>query len=108
MTKKNTDGKKSQYQERLVSDERNLHYFWEQWTRDGIALKKTWYWAAERANHRIQRMAVVHRTMFAGEIPVAVGTTVAQRTVRNLLFQGQLQARCPVACIPLTPSRCRL
>ncbi|GBL76687.1 hypothetical protein AVEN_216714-1 [Araneus ventricosus] len=32
----------------------------------------------------------------------------AQRTVTNRLLQGQLRARRPVACIPLTPNHCRL
>ncbi|GFV44378.1 transposable element Tc1 transposase [Trichonephila clavipes] len=35
-------------------------------------------------------------------------TTVTQRTVSNRLLQGQPRARCPVACIPLTLSHCRL
>ncbi|GFX26355.1 hypothetical protein TNCV_949531 [Trichonephila clavipes] len=33
-----------------------------------------------------------------------IGTTVTQRTLTNSLFQGQLRASHPVACIPLTPS----
>ncbi|GFU87450.1 uncharacterized protein TNCV_2445841 [Trichonephila clavipes] len=32
-----------------------------------------------------------------------VGTPVTKQTVKNRLLQGQLQARFPVACIPLTP-----
>ncbi|GBL95403.1 hypothetical protein AVEN_154805-1 [Araneus ventricosus] len=50
-------------------------------------------------------MAVMHRTASAAEIRAAVGTTVTQR---NRLLQGQLRARRPVACIPLTPNHCRL
>ncbi|GFV30606.1 uncharacterized protein TNCV_3580381 [Trichonephila clavipes] len=38
----------------------------------------------------------------------AVSTTLTQRTVRNRLLQGQLRTRCPIVCIPLTPSHCRL
>ncbi|GBL79108.1 Transposable element Tc1 transposase [Araneus ventricosus] len=53
-------------------------------------------------------MAVVHRTASVVEIRAAVGTTVTQRTVTNRLLQGQLRARRPVACIPLTPNHCRL
>ena len=62
----------------------------------------------EREDRRIRRMAVAHRTASATEIRAAVGTRVTQRTVRNRLLEGQLRARCPVACIPLTPSHCRL
>ncbi|GBN18294.1 Transposable element Tc1 transposase [Araneus ventricosus] len=55
-------------------------------------------------------MAVAYRTASAAEIRggIAVGTTVTQRTVTNLLFQGQLRYRRPVACIPLTTNHCRL
>ncbi|GBN33851.1 hypothetical protein AVEN_141982-1 [Araneus ventricosus] len=52
-------------------------------------------------------MAVAHRTASAAEIRAAVGTTVAQRTARNRLLQGQLRARRPVSCILLTPNHCR-
>ncbi|GBM83466.1 hypothetical protein AVEN_138319-1 [Araneus ventricosus] len=53
-------------------------------------------------------MAVAHRTAPAAEIRAAVGTTVTQRTVTNRLLQGQLRAKRPIACIPLTPILCRL
>ncbi|GBO29914.1 Transposable element Tc1 transposase [Araneus ventricosus] len=53
-------------------------------------------------------MGVVHRTASAAKIRAAVGTTEAQRTATNQLLQGQLRARRPVACIPLTPNHCRL
>ncbi|GFV78576.1 transposable element Tc1 transposase [Trichonephila clavipes] len=47
-------------------------------------------------------------TASVAEVRAAVGTTVTQCTVRNRLFQRQLQARHPVACVPLTPSHCLL
>ncbi|GBM36206.1 hypothetical protein AVEN_97573-1 [Araneus ventricosus] len=47
-------------------------------------------------------------TASAAEIRDAVGTTVTQRTVTNRLLQGQLRARRPISCIPLTPNHCRL
>ncbi|GBM81631.1 hypothetical protein AVEN_82357-1 [Araneus ventricosus] len=53
-------------------------------------------------------MAVAHRFASAEEIRASVGTIVTQRTVTNLLLPGQLRARRPVACIPLTPNHCRL
>ncbi|GFV62897.1 uncharacterized protein TNCV_472391 [Trichonephila clavipes] len=53
-------------------------------------------------------MAVAHCTASAAEIRAAIGTKVTQRTVRNRLLQGQLKVRRPVACIPLSPSHCRL
>ncbi|GFW23699.1 uncharacterized protein TNCV_2032421 [Trichonephila clavipes] len=59
-------------------------------------------------DHCIQCTAVAHRTVCVAEIRAAVDTTVTQRTVRNRLLQGELRARRPVACIPLTPSHCRL
>ncbi|GFW29030.1 transposable element Tc1 transposase [Trichonephila clavipes] len=62
----------------------------------------------ENADYRIRCTAVVHRAVCAAEIRVAVGATVTQLTVRNWLLQRQLQDRHPVACIPLTPSHCRL
>ncbi|GBO11602.1 hypothetical protein AVEN_145261-1 [Araneus ventricosus] len=52
-------------------------------------------------------MAVAHRTASAAEIRAAVDITVIQRTVTFRLLQGQLRARRPVACIPLTPNHCR-
>ncbi|GFX20374.1 uncharacterized protein TNCV_3487321 [Trichonephila clavipes] len=57
-------------------------------------------------DHRIRHMSVVHHKESVAEIRAAVGTTVTQRTVRNRLLQGQIRARHPVACIPLTPSHC--
>ncbi|GFU20105.1 uncharacterized protein TNCV_1192391 [Trichonephila clavipes] len=64
--------------------------------------------STERENHSIWNSTVVHRTASAAEIRAAIGNTVAQRNARNWLFQGQFRARCPVACIPLTPNHCRL
>ncbi|GFX59605.1 hypothetical protein TNCV_3753701 [Trichonephila clavipes] len=40
----------------------------------------------EREDHHIRRMAVAHHTAWAAEIRVSIGTTVIQRTVRNLLL----------------------
>ncbi|GFT58616.1 transposable element Tc1 transposase [Trichonephila clavipes] len=54
------------------------------------------------------RTAVTHRDASAPEIRSAVDTTVAKRTVRNRLPQGQIRTRPPVACLPLTPNHCRL
>ncbi|GFS59082.1 transposable element Tc1 transposase [Trichonephila clavipes] len=51
---------------------------------------------------------VMHRSAYATEIRVALGTTVTQGTVRNRLLQGQIRARRPVACFPPTPSHCSL
>ncbi|GFY02702.1 uncharacterized protein TNCV_3505821 [Trichonephila clavipes] len=62
----------------------------------------------EKKDRRIQSTAVEHRTVSAAEIQAAIGITVTQRTDRNWLHQGQLQARRPVVCIPLTPSHCHL
>ncbi|GFW64128.1 HTH_Tnp_Tc3_2 domain-containing protein [Trichonephila clavipes] len=45
---------------------------------------------------------------FAADIRGAVGTTVTQQIVRNLLLQGHLHAKRPVECILLTPNHCRL
>ncbi|GBM30418.1 hypothetical protein AVEN_202997-1, partial [Araneus ventricosus] len=61
----------------------------------------------ERGDRRVRLIAVAHRTASAAEIRAAVGSTVTQRTVTNRLLQGQLRARRPVACIPLTPNHCR-
>ncbi|GFY13204.1 HTH_Tnp_Tc3_2 domain-containing protein [Trichonephila clavipes] len=76
-------------------------------------MDKRWYkkigWlrdTTEREDHRIRHTAMARRTATAAEIRAAVDTTVAQRTVRNWLFQGQLQARRPVELITLTPSHC--
>ncbi|GBL96135.1 hypothetical protein AVEN_104359-1 [Araneus ventricosus] len=59
-------------------------------------------------DRRVRRMAVAHRTASVVEFRAAVDTTVTQRTVTNRLLQGQLRARRPVTCIPLTPNHCRL
>ncbi|GBM84571.1 hypothetical protein AVEN_33845-1 [Araneus ventricosus] len=53
-------------------------------------------------------MAVAHHTASAADIRAAVGTKVTQRTVTNRLLQGQLRARSPVECIPLTSNHCHL
>ncbi|GFX62544.1 HTH_Tnp_Tc3_2 domain-containing protein [Trichonephila clavipes] len=42
------------------------------------------------------------------EIWAAVNTTVTQKTVKNQLLQGHLQARHPVVYISKTPNDCRL
>ncbi|GFW35159.1 uncharacterized protein TNCV_5067241 [Trichonephila clavipes] len=62
----------------------------------------------EREDRGTSRTAVVHRTASSVGIRAADSTAVTQRTVRNLLLQGQLRARRPVACIPLSLSHSRL
>ncbi|GBO26904.1 hypothetical protein AVEN_173728-1, partial [Araneus ventricosus] len=88
------------------------HDCWQQWSREGTASRRPGSertrGTTEREDRRVRRMAVAHRTASAAEIRAAVGTTVTQRTVTNRLLQGQLRARRPVACIPLTPNHCRL
>ncbi|GFV66233.1 HTH_Tnp_Tc3_2 domain-containing protein [Trichonephila clavipes] len=63
----------------------------------------------ERKNRPIQRTAVAYRTASAAEIRATVGNAVTQQTVTSVRFlQGQHRARHHVACIPMTPSHCRL
>ncbi|GBM39789.1 hypothetical protein AVEN_25007-1 [Araneus ventricosus] len=80
---------------------------WQQWSREDTASRKPGSrrpcGTTEREDRRNRRMTVAHRTASVAEIRAAVGTTVTQRTVTNRLLQGQLRARHPVACIPLTP-----
>ncbi|GBN07781.1 Transposable element Tc1 transposase [Araneus ventricosus] len=98
--------------ERLGRSVSTVHDCWQQWSREGTASRRPGSGRprgiAEREDRRVRRMAVVHRTASAAEIRATVGTTVTQRTATNLLLQGQLRARRPVACIPLTPKHCRL
>ncbi|GBM54075.1 hypothetical protein AVEN_247689-1 [Araneus ventricosus] len=82
-----------------------------QWAREGTVSRRPVSGrprGATKREDRVRRMVVVHRTVSAAEIRAAVGTSVTQRTVTNRLLQGQLRARRPVACIPLTPNHCRL
>ncbi|GFX87851.1 HTH_Tnp_Tc3_2 domain-containing protein [Trichonephila clavipes] len=96
-------------QERLGRNVSTVHDCWEKWSKDGIASRCSdsvqTRGSTDREDRRIRRTAVVHSTASPSEIPAAVGTTVTQRTVINRLLQEQLQAS---ACIPLTPSHCRL
>ncbi|GBM88890.1 hypothetical protein AVEN_134150-1 [Araneus ventricosus] len=89
-----------------------VHNCWQQWSREGTASRRPYSGqprgTTAREDRRVRRMTVAHRTASAAEIRAAVGTTVTQRTVTNLLLPGQLRARRPVACIPLTPNHCRL
>ncbi|GBO39027.1 hypothetical protein AVEN_62219-1, partial [Araneus ventricosus] len=89
-----------------------MHDCWQQWSREGTVSRRPGSgWTrgtTEREDRCVRRMAVAHRTAPAAEIRAAVGTTVTQRTVTNRLLQGQLRARRPVECIPLTPNHCRL
>ncbi|GBM29151.1 hypothetical protein AVEN_97429-1 [Araneus ventricosus] len=89
-----------------------VHDCWQQWSREGTASRRPGSGrlrgTTEKEDRRVRRMAVAHRTASATEIRAVVGTTVTQRTVTNRLIQGQLQARRPVACTPLTPNDCRL
>ncbi|GBN26918.1 hypothetical protein AVEN_111680-1 [Araneus ventricosus] len=98
--------------ERLGRNVSTVHDCWQQWSREGSASIRPGYGrprrTTERENRRVWRVAVDHRTASAAEIPAAVGNTVTIRTVTNQLLQGQLRARRPVACIPLTPNHCRL
>ncbi|GBM75879.1 Transposable element Tcb2 transposase [Araneus ventricosus] len=95
--------------ERLGRNVSTVHDCWQQWSREGSASIRPGsgrpHGTTERENRRV---AVEHRTASAAEIPAAVGNTVKIRTVTNQLLQGQLRARRPVACIPLTPNHCRL
>lgn len=98
--------------ERLGRNVSTVHECWQQWSREGTASRRPGSGrprgTTEREDRRVRRMAVANRTASAAEIRAAVGTTVTQRTVTNRLLQGQLRARRPVACIPLTPNHCRL
>ncbi|GFV91396.1 HTH_Tnp_Tc3_2 domain-containing protein [Trichonephila clavipes] len=98
--------------ERLERNVSAVHDCWEQWSRESTDARRSGSWrphsTTEREDHRIWRTAVVHYAAFVAEILAAVGTTVKHLTVRNWLFQGQLRARFPVGCIPLTPSHCLL
>ncbi|GFT03853.1 transposable element Tc1 transposase [Trichonephila clavipes] len=89
-----------------------VHYYWEQSSRDSnVSRRPGSGWpqgTTEREDHHIRRLAVAHRTASAAEIRATVCTSATQRTVRNWLIQGQLQAKRPVACIQLTPSNCCL
>ncbi|GFV50752.1 HTH_Tnp_Tc3_2 domain-containing protein [Trichonephila clavipes] len=89
-----------------------VHDCWEQCSRDGTASKRQGFrqplGTIERKDSRIRCTAVAHRTASAADIQAVVGTTVTQQTIRNQIPQEQLRARRPVACIPLTPSHCRL
>ncbi|GBN58983.1 hypothetical protein AVEN_263032-1 [Araneus ventricosus] len=84
-----------------------VHHCWQQWSREGTVSRRSCSGrpsgTTEREDRRVRCMAVAHRTASAAEIR----TTVTQRTVTNRLLQGQLRARRPVACIPLTPNHCR-
>ncbi|GBN73285.1 Transposable element Tc1 transposase [Araneus ventricosus] len=97
---------------RLGRNVSTMHDCWQQWSREGTASRRPGSGrprgTTEREDRRVRRMAVAHRNASVAEIPAAVGTTVTQRTVAIRLLQGQLQARCRVACIPLTPNHCRL
>jgi transposase len=98
--------------ERLSRNASTVHECWQQWSREGTASRRPGSGrprsTTEREDRRVRRMAVASRTASAAEIRAAVGTTVTQRTVNNRLLEGQLGARRPVACIPLTPNHCRL
>ncbi|GBM00436.1 hypothetical protein AVEN_179241-1 [Araneus ventricosus] len=98
--------------ERLGRNVSTVHDCWQQWSREDTASRRPDSGrprgTTEREDRRVRRMAVAHRSASAAEIRAAVGTTVTQRTVTNRLLQGQLRARRPIACIPLTPNHCRL
>ncbi|GBM25073.1 hypothetical protein AVEN_96654-1 [Araneus ventricosus] len=98
--------------ERLGRNVSTVHDIWQQYSREGTASRRPGSvrssGTTEREYRRVRRMAVAHRIASAAEIRAAVGTTVTQRTVTNQLLQGELRARRPVACIPLTPNYCRL
>ncbi|GBN59442.1 Transposable element Tc1 transposase, partial [Araneus ventricosus] len=98
--------------ERLGRNVSTVRDRWQQWSRESTASRRPGSGrprgANERKDRHVQRMAVAHRIASAAEILAAVGTTMTQLTVTNRLLQGQLRARRPVACIPLTPNHCRL
>ncbi|GFV08028.1 transposable element Tc1 transposase [Trichonephila clavipes] len=89
----------------IVSTEKDC---WKKWSRNGSASRRSDSenprGKTESEDHRIRHTTGKNCTASAAEIRGAVDITVAQRTVRNQLFQGQLQATHPVACIPLLPS----
>ncbi|GBM30177.1 hypothetical protein AVEN_134219-1 [Araneus ventricosus] len=85
--------------ERLGRNVSTVHDCWQQWSREGIASRRPGpgrpRGTIEKEDRCIRRMAVAHRSASAAKIRVAVGTTVAQRSVTNRLLQGQLRARRP-------------
>ncbi|GFU60235.1 transposable element Tcb2 transposase [Trichonephila clavipes] len=79
-----------------------------QQSRDGTASRRPGSrqlsGATEREDRHIRRTDVTHLTASADKILATIGTSMTQRTVGNLLLQGQLSAMHLVARIPLTPS----
>ncbi|GBL99942.1 hypothetical protein AVEN_19431-1 [Araneus ventricosus] len=98
--------------ERLDRNVSTAHDCCHQWSREGTASRRPGSeqscGTTEREDRHVRRMAAAHRTASAAKIRAAVGITVTQRTVTYRLLQGQLRARRPVGCIPLTPNHCRL
>ncbi|GFX44109.1 HTH_Tnp_Tc3_2 domain-containing protein [Trichonephila clavipes] len=95
--------------ERLCINVSNLHDSREQWSSDASASRPGFMWSCsstEREDHSIRLMAGAHHTASVVEILAAVGAIVKQ-PVRSRLLHKQLQAKHPLACIPLTSSHCR-
>lgn len=75
-------------------------------------LKKTGFGTSrsrtDKEDFSVRRIVLAHLTVSAAGIRAAFDTIVTKRTVIKRLLQGQFQARCSVAGIPLTPNHCRL
>lgn len=75
-----------------------------------ILPQEDWVLGSHMASMRgsVWCMAVVHHTASAAKFYAVVGTVMTQWTASNWLLEGQIWARHPVVCIPLTPDYCNL
>ncbi|GFT87889.1 transposable element Tc1 transposase [Trichonephila clavipes] len=79
---------------------------WEQWTREGIHVRKTGSGAirktTRRENQRIVRQALVDPTVTHSTIRADVGVTIVSQTISRHLAEANLKSKRPICALPLT------
>ncbi|GFT70223.1 transposable element Tcb2 transposase [Trichonephila clavipes] len=85
---------------------------WEQWTREGIHVRKTGYQATRkttrREDRRNVRQALVDPTVTRSTIRADVGVAIVPQTISRHLAEANLKSKRPFHALPLTPEHRQL
>ncbi|GFW96817.1 transposable element Tc1 transposase [Trichonephila clavipes] len=85
---------------------------WEQWTREGIYVRKTGSEATRkttrREDRRIVRQAFVGPTLTRSTIRADVGVAIVSQTISRHLAEANLKSKRPFRALPLTPEHRQL
>ncbi|GFW48316.1 transposable element Tc1 transposase [Trichonephila clavipes] len=89
-----------------------VRYCWEQWTREGIHVRKTGSGAnrktTRREDRRIMRQALVDPTVTRSTIRADVDVAIVSQTISRHLAEANFKSKRSFRALPLTPEHRQL